>query len=458
MRLAVKIALSIVVIVALAVSISGYVIMASGFQSQIDYQVESMANETQLLCTTLGVMAAQRRTQSPDTSVKAVLEETLRSTYFQKYDLTLNQDDPFGKTDMRDTIVIYSIKTVAREDGEHYEIVMERCFNVDDCQFYLESRRDITDIFQIRDNNIMLYRYVFLSAAGLSLMIGFTVGTVLTSPVRKLSRSAKRIAAGQYSVRARVGTSDEIGVLADQFNKMADNLQGHMGRLEQAAQQQKDFTASFAHELKTPLTSIIGYADTLRSRQLPPNQQFEAASFIFSEGKRLEDMSHALLRLFSLDGDAPQMVYFSAMSLARSVEESSKYPLYEKHLVLEFAVQDARLRGEPQLLGLLLYNLIDNARKASEPGSKITLWGGMTDEGYCFFVKDRGRGIPEEALARICEPFYMVDKSRARAEGGAGLGLALCQRIAELHGTQLQYKSQVGRGTTVAFYVPEGSK
>ena len=230
---------------------------------------------------------------------------------------------------------------------------------------------------------------------------------------------------------------------------MTQELENHIQSLEKATQQQKDFTASFAHELKTPLTSIIGYADTLRSRKLPEAQQFEAANFIFTEGRRLETMSHSLLRLFSLENEAPKMQRFSALSLAKSVEESIAYPLRQRQLVLELRVEDEWVTGERSLLEILLYNLLDNARKASNPGSKITLLGTKVPVGYW------GRGIPPEALSHITEPFYMVDKSRARAEGGAGLGLALSKRIAELHGAKLHYESIVDRGTVVSFVLRE---
>ena len=97
----------------------------------------------------------------------------------------------------------------------------------------------------------------------------------------------------------------------------------------------------------------------------------------------------------------------------------------------------------------LLFNLMDNARKAMEPGGVMTLWGRQEQTVYRFRLTDTGRGIPPEALERITEPFYMVDKSRSRAQGGAGLGLSLCQRIAALHGSALHFESQVGLGTTV---------
>ena len=120
----------------------------------------------------------------------------------------------------------------------------------------------------------------------------------------------------------KVRSRDELGALAEDFNRMADALELKIQELAAAAQRQKDFTASFAHELKTPLTSVIGYADTLRSRELPRLQQLEAVNYIFSEGKRLEAMSFSLLDLFALERTAPQLVTVQAQALARAVAES----------------------------------------------------------------------------------------------------------------------------------------
>ena len=241
--------------------------------------------------------------------------------------------------------------------------------------------------------------------------------------------------------------TDELGQLARDFNAMADALQRKIYELEEAAQRQRDFTASFAHELKTPLTSVIGYADTLRSRQLPRARQLEAAGYIFSEGQRLERMSLALLDLFALEREKPVTQPISAGQLAASAAASIQPLLAESGLRLETRVREANLKASPALLQTALYNLLDNARKASPAGAVIQLLGSPEPEGYRFTVEDRGRGIPAEALARITEPFYMVDKSRARAQGGAGLGLSLCQRIAQAHGGRLEFDSQEGVGT-----------
>ena len=449
MKLSAKITLAVVLIVALTVSISGYAIVSSVFHAQLKHQITAAAEETQLLCSVLGTMAVERR---PSTSAKVTaetLQETLTIAPFRDYRLRLVQ--PIAPQDN----VGYDIVRVSDGAETVYEVVVTCKFSVDREEYYLESRRDVTELYELRGQYLGTFKLVYLIAVAVSLLAGSTLSAVLTAPIRSLSRSTRQIAGGNYSVRANVHTNDEIGILASQFNRMTEELEHHIASLELATQQQKDFTASFAHELKTPLTSIIGYADTLRSRKLPEEQQFEAASFIFSEGRRLETMSHSLLRLFSLENEEPQMQRFSALDLAKRVEESADYPMKQRQLVLELRVEDRVLWGERSLLEILLYNLLDNARKASPPGSKITLLGARTPEGYCFAVKDRGRGIPPEAISRITEPFYMVDKSRSRAEGGAGLGLALSQRIAQLHGTKLHYESKLGRGTVVSFLLRE---
>ena len=451
MKLSAKITLCVVLIVSLTLSISGYAIVSSVFHAQLKHQITAAVEENQLLCSVLGTMAVERRTSTSAQVTADTLQDTLSISPFRDYRLRLVSQGNGSNVD-------YQIVRMPEQGEDGYELVVKCCFSVDQSSYYLESRRDVSDLYRLREQYLLTYKIVYLVAVAVSLLAGFGVSAVLTAPIRNLSRSTRQIAGGNYGVRANVHTNDEIGILASQFNRMAEELERHIASLELATQQQKDFTASFAHELKTPLTSIIGYADTLRSRKLPEEQQFEAASFIFSEGRRLETMSHSLLRLFSLENEQPQLQRLSTLQLAKNVEESMAYPMKQRQLVLEVRVEDRMVLGERSLLEILLYNLLDNARKASQPGSKITLLGVRTQEGYCFAVKDRGRGIPPEAISRITEPFYMVDKSRSRAEGGAGLGLALSQRIAQLHSTQLHYESKLGVGTVVSFRLREVAK
>ncbi len=234
-------------------------------------------------------------------------------------------------------------------------------------------------------------------------------------------------------------------------------LERGMDNLENVASRREEFIASFAHELKTPLTAIIGYADMLRSKDMTPKSRFTAAGYIFSEGKRLEALSLKLMNIIVAGRQEFELKRFEVGYFIRSIAAVTVPSLSEDGITLDMRWEPGVIEVEPDLFKTLLINLVDNARKASRRNSAIELFGKVEDDGYAIYVRDHGRGMPQEELSRITEPFYMIDKSRSRAQNGAGLGLALCQRIAELHATKLEYESEEGKGTTVRILVNGGA-
>ncbi len=236
-----------------------------------------------------------------------------------------------------------------------------------------------------------------------------------------------------------------------------ERLSSEMANLSEIAERREEFIASFAHELKTPLTAIIGYADMLRSREMTPKNRFTAAGYIFSEGKRLESLSLKLLELIVSGKQGIERRRFDAPYFIREVAAVTVPSLAADGMTLDMRWEPGEVWIEPDLFKTLLINLIDNARKASRRGQTVELYGRREEGGYAFFVRDHGRGMKPEDLARIEEPFYMIDKSRSRAQNGAGLGLALCKRIAELHGTRLEFTSAPGEGTTVRVFLEEAA-
>ena len=247
---------------------------------------------------------------------------------------------------------------------------------------------------------------------------------------------------------------DRSGALAEK--RRAAALEKELQNLEEAAERREQFIGAFAHELKTPLTAIIGYADMLRSKDMAPKNRFTAAGYIFSEGKRLEALSLKLMDIIVAGRQEFDKRRFDAGYFIREVAAVVTPSLSADGLVLDIRSEPGEVTVEPDLFKTLLINLADNARKASHKGAHIELFGKSEDGGYAFYVKDYGRGMKQEELGRITEPFYMIDKSRSRAQNGAGLGLALCARIAELHGTKLEYTSEQGKGTTVRVFLPGG--
>ena len=249
-----------------------------------------------------------------------------------------------------------------------------------------------------------------------------------------------------------------MAVLGRDFNQMASQLEESIARLEEEARRQEEFTAAFSHELKTPLTSIIGYADILRSQTMTEEERSLSANYIVGQGRRLERLALKMLEMSYIDGQEIQFQENHVSLLASQVQDMTENIRKDKKIQLELQVEDGLIYGDPDLLLSLFSNLIDNARKACGEGGMIRLEGEQKKEGYCLCLTDNGCGMPEEEVHKITEPFYMIDKSRARKEGGAGIGMALCQKIIWMHHAQWEIQSRQGEGTKISIYFPKGGK
>ena len=459
MRFASKMIALMAVLLAVSLSAGGFWVVRSACRLELDNTVREAQEDMKLFGTTLQALCLmENASREPEEAVKRAFQNgsafgTYQScVYDENGKLLTGAGEPYPEERTEEDVGIIETRILQR--GDTYVVVSSQKMRLMDRTFGITRSREVTQVVHRAYDHLRRYELIMAAvlAAGMALTTLLTLW--MTRPIRSIARGVRAFSEGKLEERIAVQTDDELGGLAREFNRMAGSLQEKVGELEDAARRQKDFTASFAHELKTPLTSVIGYADTLRSRELPRRQQIEAANYIFSEGKRLEDLSRALLDLFALERKAPQMRPADARQLAAETEQSLSYLLKTSGLRLVSEAEPARLICEPELIRVLLYNLIDNARKASSPGGVIELRGIRTvredgTDGYRFTVTDHGTGIPPEVLGRLTEPFYMVDKSRAREKGGAGLGLTLCQKIAEVHGGSLTFESVPGEGTTV---------
>ena len=246
--------------------------------------------------------------------------------------------------------------------------------------------------------------------------------------------------------------NEEMLQLTHDFNLMANALEENIHKLEEEVRAKEDFIAAFSHELKTPLTAIIGYADLLRSRKLDEEKYFLSANYIYTEGKRLETMAFRLLDIIVTKRGDIQLQKLKVSELFHYLGE-----MYERNEEQQIAIsfEEGTIEGEANLLKSVLLNLVDNAVKASEAGGRIEVSGKKEADGYCFSVRDYGVGIPKEECEKITEAFYMVDKSRSRSKNGAGLALALCCAILELHRSKLRIESTPGEGSNFVFCIPD---
>lgn len=315
---------------------------------------------------------------------------------------------------------------------------------------------DVTETYTVRQTQQRAYHTTFVILIAIGAAVAWLTSYLLTRPLGTLSRASRELARGNLSYRAPVRSRDEAGQLAADFNRMAGQLEQNVNRIQESMALQERFMADFSHEMKTPMTSIIGYADLLRSQVLTPDEQMDAANYIFSEGKRLEALGLKLLDMLSLDQSKLQLVPASPADLVAGLLEHLKRVYAQKGIALQYRTAEGMCFLEPDLFKTLLVNLMDNARKALDNGGYIYVWQEMLPDGCRVRVLDNGRGIPPEALTHLTEAFYRVDKSRSRAQGGAGLGLSLCNEIVQLHGGTMQFESRVGNGTVVTVELKGG--
>lgn len=307
----------------------------------------------------------------------------------------------------------------------------------------------ITDVTSVYTDLLALsYRFSRISLLVIlctAALITLLVRTILR-PIQRLKESTSLIAAGVYDRRIAVDEQDEVGSLAMDFNVMAQAVENRVEALKEEAERRTLFISALTHELKTPMTSIKGNAETLLMTKIDEEEREAALLQIDADCTRVERLSHKLMQLLVLkrSGDIepkPQ----SVAELLAMVCDAAKEQLKQRGLALRVENHMQQLKMDKDLLCELLLNLIDNAGKASPRGSVIALRA----RGDIISVSDSGHGIPPEELHRLTEPFYMVDKARSRKQGGMGLGLALAQEIARLHGAHLAFESEVGKGTTV---------
>ena len=307
-----------------------------------------------------------------------------------------------------------------------------------DGEITLLTALDVSPVYALRRE--LLRGAAALGLIGLALAgaLAIWISGVLTRPLSQLADAAAKLADGDYAAPLPAAKNDEMNALIRAFSRMSAAIDERETALRTQAEERQALIDALAHEMRTPLTAILGGARLLQQSRLSGSQQSELLDTMAREASRLSTMDERLLLLTRLDHEAPAFAPFDSQAMAR--EALSVYD----GVRLEW--DDAVFVGERELTILLLRNLVVNAQRA---GGKEAVRVTLHPDG--FDVTDYGCGMTKEQIARAFEPFYKADKARTRSAGGAGLGLPLCRKIARLHHGELHMESEIGRGTRVCY-------
>lgn len=307
-----------------------------------------------------------------------------------------------------------------------------------DGEITLLTALDVSPVYALRRE--LLRGAAALGLIGLALAgaLAIWISGVLTRPLSQLADAAAKLADGDYAAPLPAAKNDEMNALIRAFSRMSAAIDERETALRTQAEERQALIDALAHEMRTPLTAILGGARLLQQSRLSGSQQSELLDTMAREASRLSTMDERLLLLTRLDHEAPAFAPFDSQAMAR--EALSVYD------GVRLEGDGAVFVGERELTILLLRNLVVNAQRAGgKEAVRVTLY----PDG--FDVTDDGCGMTKEQIARAFEPFYKADKARTRSAGGAGLGLPLCRKIARLHHGELHMESEIGRGTRVCY-------
>lgn len=462
-----KLTITVSLLVAIAFGIGGTLMITTSFHTSLEKRTQDALESFETVHNTLYLLNSFGTSLDHETLLSALSQmESQQLAHWQALMLKAGEETLFLSGDQEQLtarlpdprIDQCGYLTVADDYG--YGLLANHLLSAGDTEYTLTARFDLSDVYALRETQQKQYFVIYLMVVSGGILASAVLSFALTRPLHRLTVTVRKISGGDLTRRSGLASRDEFGQLSRDFDAMADKLQENISRLESEMQRQESFMGAFAHELKTPMTSIIGFSDLLRQGNLDENTRMMAADYIYSESHRLERLSFKLLDLILMKKDGVTLKNVWLGTYVAEIEHALSPSLKQRGIRLMCRAEQKRVALEPDLVKSLIYNLIDNASKAMEGEGIIAVKAVAIPGGCQFQVADNGRGMERSELTKITEAFYRVDKARSRSQGGAGLGLALCKQIVELHNGSIHFASEPGKGTrvTVLLYGKAGKR
>lgn len=459
-----KLILSIALLIAITFGIGGTLLIATSFDAALSEERTAAMHTYETVRSTLFLLNSLGEKSDYGVLSDALIQMELQGVArWQAISLKSQERVVYENGDQRFLSAALPVPETGRcayvvtlDDAKtvKYSLQVASVLSAGEEQLVLRASFDLSSAYRARQTQQKLYLEVYLVVVLLGIAMAAVLSFALTRQLKRLTGTVRQISEGNLSQRSGLRSRDEFGQLSRDVDTMADKLQANIRELEDSVRRKEAFMGAFAHELKTPMTSIIGYADLLRQDALEGPNRIAAAGYIYSEGQRLEKLSFQILDLLLLEKDTVEKKQVPLPVLLGNVDKALGPVMKQKGILLICRSDPGTVTVAPELMMSLLYNLVDNAFKAMEGEGAILVKGEITPQMCRIRVIDNGRGMEEEELSRITEAFYRVDKARSRQQGGAGLGLSLCSKIVEAHGGRMEFQSRLGRGTCVSVVLP----
>lgn len=252
-------------------------------------------------------------------------------------------------------------------------------------------------------------------------------------------------------------TYSELTPLLDKIEKQNMDIERQIKEIKEAENMRKEFSANVSHELKTPLTTISGYAELMKDGLVKPEDMPRFSATIYDEAKRLISMIEGIIKLSRLDENRVQLDWENVdlYELAFSIKNDLARRSQEEDVAVHIRGIHTKIRGVQQILYEMFFNVCENAIKYNHKGGEVVFTISKMNDYPVVIVEDTGIGIPKEDLDRIFERFYRVDKSHSNQKKGSGLGLSIVKHGAKFHNAEMEVESELGKGTKITIIFPK---
>jgi len=451
--------ITMIVFVAL-LNVGMYVVFELTYQKDITSEQNQAEAQYNILTSglTRSLDSLYQQGDVTDAKLRLVVEK-YENYYDETLYLTLWKGDtcvyPKDSTSMRDWNQVPDKNEIIISGNDIKKITVQGKLYEREDTLYLRYEKELTELEQVWDKLQTKYLVISLAFSFVLAILLFVILRKTMKPIDELTQIVDDMADGNLESRAAEKGNDEVATLGKHFNQMADKIQENMQLIQQEADAKQEFVDNFAHELKSPLTSIYGFAEYLQKANVPEDDRQQCLGYIMEESKLLLNLSYTLLDMAKLRNEQVSVEEIKLADMEEQITKRMNTLCKEQGVTLKSNIAVDTMYANQVLLYSLLCNLIQNAIYACEAGGAVS-WV-ITEEGenLRMYVQDNGCGMTKEQLKRVKEPFYRVDKARSREAGRTGLGLSICSQIVEYHSGQMDIHSEPNKGTTVTIHFPK---
>lgn len=323
-------------------------------------------------------------------------------------------------------------------------------FTQQDCKVITAT--NISDIEKIKNEQIEFYTKISIGCSFVISFILYVCVNLITRKIKILDIAAKQISKGNYKIDVKKLGKDEIGNLGQTFNSMAISIDKNINTINRISENRKNFISNITHEIRTPLTSIIGYSSLIKNKKVTDLDIINNYAIkINDEGIYIKEMTEKLMDLILLENTQIKLENINLSKEVTKIVKDIQETFKDVDIRADIS-ENVWEKSDPVLLKSLILNLIKNSIEAyeKEPLVKVVL-----QKNGIIKVIDHGKGIPKDEIEKIKDPFYTLNKNRNREVSGMGLGLSLCTKIVEVHKGTLKIESELGKGTQIIIKLNE---